>query len=1439
MLGVESAPIRAPDPLINSDLFDADDDESDEEEIVRMKARQKGPTKTHRLILSDDEDEERIPSILDQGDLGSDSEKEESEASDQEADADQMEGRQQDDSDNESDNDKRKEKKKIRRRVQSSDENDSQSDDDEEDKPKRKKNIRRSVGSSDDSDGLSSDDDKPKEKKKIRRHVQSSGESDEGSDSSNDDSDDDGEQKTQKERKKSGRTIGSSDDSSSDEDEEGEIAFQLTPPPQDPEEESNGDKRSMRRKRIGKDELQQIHSESQRIVRESTIQIPYHHPKPLSLDELFNKKPSLTSLKPTGCRVPRIRGKELLNTSTEEESTVKKVHTEEIDDLPDLLTSQVQDNTENKLHCEESSESSSMETTAEAKAGETDKVDTDNAVETEPEATNDTLMQDAEAESSCNTPVVDGKSVTSPVSSDSNTKELSPTKPSNNESPKEEQGLPETSQQSPKEIQTPLFKTPPPTTSTQPDPQSSQARRLQRLQESLNRLKGAQPKLSGGPKITIDLDEGKEPSAEEKGIFKLMKRFVKHTKHVKKTHQKDVQVNIVTKEKGEDGKEDLKHHTFTVELDKKAEELDPTLNVPGAKLCRLKENLQATMRVKREQERKKRQEVFKLDNEEGFGGGEDDEDEAELTEGSDTDEEEERGIGNEDEEEDADYDPGNEFLDGEAESDDDDDDDMDDEEEEEEDTTVKKLKKKSRSLDKVSCPVDSDDEISPSRRKGNTKRPMVVNDVDDGEEEKGITLRLDSTGTEDTDTEISDALQDSGRFNSAQTPRTLSALDQCSKTMEMFDSATNSTVSDFQVPISRVDSSSKKVTWSAASKETDSSKDSMSFVLPAPVRQDSSSNSLDTSFEAMTSLIPAHQPQGGMARSGRTSVDSTKSETFTPFSRHQSTLSSVSAKTVSRHELTLPVEDSQDLFREDSPRLPTIADSQQVTESQSFHFSFEDETQTQFLDENGLLNLKSSSSSKKMKTMFENTQTQNGESQESMDELLGLCSGQFTTTQGVDVSKADKPGPFSQVSQRPGTQANMDELLDLCSGTFTGMEAKSQVSSTRKVEEKDKKEEDDDPLSFHIASDPDGPDSDDDVHNGLSSDEEIAPKKRRRIIQHESDDDEEEEEAEKGGDESDLDSEFEFNRGGFKGKTYGKKLNLANFVEDEAELSGSEADSDENYDAEDEPDDEDLEGIVNEEIGDEDELRSQVNKVHLKTMDDDDARRLRIFKEMYLPDGDLHSDNKGRTRKFRWRHMESQMDMFRPGSDGEEDEEDAQDQDTQWRLTRYQREQWLKENEEKTSAVTPDSVTPSLDESSQFAKCLRAASIKKPQVETPTQEVEEKEPKKENKIGTPKPLKIMSKRGSFLSRSKNDLAKMASMLKPVTNPQGPRSTRNFVFQSAEASIGGEDSVVEPPKVKRSVSASGPSTTPSGPKPKRPRLDRSQSQFTSNSVFRHF
>jgi hypothetical protein len=40
-----------------------------------------------------------------------------------------------------------------------------------------------------------------------------------------------------------------------------------------------------------------------------------------------------------------------------------------------------------------------------------------------------------------------------------------------------------------------------------------------------------------------------------------------------------------------------------------------------------------------------------------------------------------------------------------------------------------------------------------------------------------------------------------------------------------------------------------------------------------------------------------------------------------------------------------------------------------------------------------------------------------------------------------------------------------------------------------------------------------------------------------------------------------------------------------------------------------------------------------------KVMIDDDKRQLRLYQEMYLPDGDLHSDGSGRLRRFRWSNI--------------------------------------------------------------------------------------------------------------------------------------------------------------------------------------------------------
>eukprot|EP00061_Rhincodon_typus_P018354 g47498.t1 len=138
-----------------------------------------------------------------------------------------------------------------------------------------------------------------------------------------------------------------------------------------------------------------------------------------------------------------------------------------------------------------------------------------------------------------------------------------------------------------------------------------------------------------------------------------------------------------------------------------------------------------------------------------------------------------------------------------------------------------------------------------------------------------------------------------------------------------------------------------------------------------------------------------------------------------------------------------------------------------------------------------------------------------------------------------------------------------------------------------------------------------------------------------------------------------------------------RKLKLKDFVEDEAELSGSEVASDDEYDAESDDYEED---VIEEDLPSDEELQEQVNKIHMKVLMDEDKRKLRLYQEHYLADGDLHSDGPGRARKFRWKNIDdsSQTDLFRGDSEDEPDEEEVDQAEVKWRKDRFEREQWFR-----------------------------------------------------------------------------------------------------------------------------------------------------------------
>ena len=350
---------------------------------------------------------------------------------------------------------------------------------------------------------------------------------------------------------------------------------------------------------------------------------------------------------------------------------------------------------------------------------------------------------------------------------------------------------------------------------------------------------------------------------------------------------------------------------------------------------------------------------------------------------------------------------------------------------------------------------------------------------------------------------------------------------------------------------------------------------------------------------------------------------------------------------------------------------------------------------------------------------------------DDMDDVIGLCSGQFMTQptnynlpqntnfnyilQSQDTNPRDKPQstPTQELCDTPDTVILTENLTDIIN-TGDHLIPKNITDNDSAKSQFDEVE----PNGNTIGNDDYQPgfmedntgvndllSSSEDENNETAEDKKlrkkIRKKKRKRLVL--SDDDSDSNNAQKSisDDENkdyqekeiyydseeneiesvDLDMEEKDPFKGFKSK---KGALRREFVEQEAELSG---DSNDELNISEDEDERGLdklmleEGDMDEECADEDKLRDQVGRLHQRAVLDDDQREIRLFQEAFLEDGELHSDNT-RTRKFRWKDTEDDTELERRASDDEgEDIPGANVQDEKWRVERLEREKWVKESE--------------------------------------------------------------------------------------------------------------------------------------------------------------
>ncbi|XP_061870597.1 claspin isoform X3 [Colius striatus] len=1035
--------------------------------------------------------------------------------------------------------------------------------------------------------------------------------------------------------------------------------------------------------RLSKEAIKQLHSESQRLIRESSVSLPYHVPETKSIHDFYKRRPRPVC---QGNAMALLKSSKYQLSLNGESTNTKNLNTDckdgQIDgdqsaaNEPETSLGRDVDTSVNKPLADVGQDLT--EDNAEKPRQDSDGSHTVRADNTEQQQQSNFLSTDCSKQKENEVPVAVGGDALE--QRDGTASDLQCEKSNQHVEP-----------------------------GSVAQPEKARKSKLDKLRE-LGIDLSIKPRICSDNESFINLDE----SDSNKELEALKARFLKHTLHTTSSKaERTINMNIIRKETTSEGKEELKAAVVPAVL--AAEGLDETLHTkPGEKLQALKAKLQEAMKLRRTEERQKRQALFKLDNEEMLEEEEEEEEEEEMT----------------DESEEEDNDENVEFLHGEA-------------EEDNEDTEEKHVEDGDKETDKES--------------------------IDGEKPEKSV--HCDSV---------------------PKPPSTESTL------MLFKDSSSKM---GYSLPDEKLELEE------AADKGPTKLEDDDSFSLPTLAKE----NSHNSSFELIGSMIPSYQPcNKQMSRGGNFLSAAGGFRSPSPGFFKTSFISSASKSSGKTSEPSLPIEDSQDLYNaspEPKSLFPGAGESQ-------FQFSLEDDTQSQLLDADGFLNVgqhrnkyQSSKHQLTLASMDENAMDAN------MDELLDLCSGQFN-------SQAEHvPNASSNKKQ------NMEELLNLCSGKFVSQTGSPTWASS--VSSKAEKDSDiEDPMAEALAlcsgSFPtDREEEDEEEQEELGDFQLLTDDNAFDSEEGEKSEDSNAEEAEM----SDEEEELLRHRQGLK-----KKLKLQDFMEDEAELSGSDVGSEDEYDGEDLNEYE--EEMIDEELPSEVELENQIKKFHMKAMLDDDKRQLRLYQERYLLDGDLHSDGPGRMRRFRWKNIDyaSQIDLFQRESDNEEENEEFDETEAKWRKERFEREQWLREQKEKNKEEEEEE---EIGEDSQFMKLAKKVTAKSLQKKaSPAVVVQDTPLLPRSPFETFRPASdIQIKNGSLLNRPKAVLQKLAAM--SDLNPNAPRNSRNFVFHTLSPDKNEEAKE----KSKQQVKKRGPAAAITS-LAKRPRVESTEETSQSRSIFQY-